>query len=173
MGGGDAARAERFAWLLANPGIGREENQQLRDGSLLPARTLQARIRRREEGRLGLLALKRLDQFQTVEVCVVDEQPHLVVRELLRWHAGVGNRLHLMRVRELAVKPRGMDVLRQHHGRAIVDPSEGPGCVRREDRAGAELFSCTVALDGVAFLPGTDAPPRPVDRYESMMDVRP
>jgi len=40
VGGGDAARAARFAWLLASPGIGREENQQLRDGSLLPARTL-------------------------------------------------------------------------------------------------------------------------------------
>ena len=77
MGGGDAARAARFAWLLANPGIGREENQQLRDGSLLPARTLQAGIRRREEARLGLLALKRLDQFRAVEVCVVDEQPAL------------------------------------------------------------------------------------------------
>lgn len=25
MGGGDAARAARFAWLFANPGIGREE----------------------------------------------------------------------------------------------------------------------------------------------------
>src|SRR5713101_3842504 len=29
VGGGDAARAVRFAWLLANPGIGREANQQL------------------------------------------------------------------------------------------------------------------------------------------------
>src|SRR5882672_8922981 len=27
-------------WPLANAGIGREQNQQLRDGSLLPARTL-------------------------------------------------------------------------------------------------------------------------------------
>ena len=77
VGGGDAARAARFAWLLASPGIGREENQQLRDGSFLPARTLQAGIRRREEVRLGLLALKRLDQFRAVEVCVVDGQPAL------------------------------------------------------------------------------------------------
>jgi hypothetical protein len=77
VGGGDAARAARFAWLLANPGIGREENQQLRDGSLLPARTLQAGIRRREEARLGLLPLKRLDQFRAVEVYVVDGQPAL------------------------------------------------------------------------------------------------
>ena len=29
-----------------------------------------------------MLALKRLDQFRAVEVCVVDEHPHLVVREL-------------------------------------------------------------------------------------------
>jgi hypothetical protein len=77
VGGGDAARAARFAWLSANPGIGREENQQLRDGSLLPARTLQAGIRRREEARLGLLPLKRLDQFRAVEVYVVDGQPAL------------------------------------------------------------------------------------------------
>ena len=54
-----------------------EGNQQLRAGSLLPARTLQAGIRRREEARLGLLALKRLDQFRAVEVCVVEEQPAL------------------------------------------------------------------------------------------------
>src|SRR5437773_5558872 len=40
VGGGDAVRAARFAWLLANPGIGREGNQQLRAGSLLPARRL-------------------------------------------------------------------------------------------------------------------------------------
>src|SRR5713101_7334647 len=40
VGGGDAARAARFAPALGKPGIGREENQQLRDGSLLPARTL-------------------------------------------------------------------------------------------------------------------------------------
>ena len=33
MGGGEAARAARFAWPLANPGIGREENQQLRAGA--------------------------------------------------------------------------------------------------------------------------------------------
>src|SRR6266853_670332 len=92
-------RVSPGSWQI--PGIGREENQQLRDGSLLPARTLQAGIRRREEARLGLLALKRLDQFQ------------------------------------LRSPPR----------------------------------SCTIPLDGVAFLPGTDAPRRPVDRYESMMDV--
>ena len=46
VGGGDAVRAARFAWLLASPGIGREENQQLRDGSLLPARTLRMGLRR-------------------------------------------------------------------------------------------------------------------------------
>ena len=45
VGGGDAARAARFAWPLANLGwIGREEDQQLRDGSLLPARTLPGSI---------------------------------------------------------------------------------------------------------------------------------
>lgn len=70
-------REARSAWLLANPGIGHDENQQLRDGSLLPARTLQAGIRGREEARLGLLALKRLDQFRAVQVCVVDGQPAL------------------------------------------------------------------------------------------------
>jgi len=43
----------------------------------LPARTLQAGIWRREEARLGLLALKGLDQFRAVEVRVVDGQPAL------------------------------------------------------------------------------------------------
>ena len=43
----------------------------------LPARTLQAGIRRREEARLGLPALERLDQFRAVQVCVVDGQPAL------------------------------------------------------------------------------------------------
>jgi len=88
-----------------------------------------------------VLGVEGLDQFRAVEVCVVDEEPHLVVREVLGRHAGVGNRLHLTCVRELAVKPRGMDVLRQHHRRAIVDLGEGPGSARREDRTGAERFT--------------------------------
>jgi hypothetical protein len=48
-------------WPLANPGIGREDNQQLRDGSLLPARTLRAGIRGREKGRLGNHYFKHTD----------------------------------------------------------------------------------------------------------------
>ena len=76
MGGGDAVRAARFAWPLANPGIGREENQQLRDGSLLPARTL--RMGTTEAGEGGwVLGVEGLDQFRAVEVCVVDGQPAL------------------------------------------------------------------------------------------------
>src|SRR5258708_37436517 len=59
VGGGDAVRAARFAWLLASPGIGREENQQLRDGSFLPARTLQAGGRRGGGGGVGVLAPHR------------------------------------------------------------------------------------------------------------------
>ena len=51
------------------------------------------------------------------------------MRELFGWYAGVGNSLYLMRVRELAIKPRGMDVLRQQHGRAIMDLGEGPAAL--------------------------------------------
>ena len=36
-----------------------------------------------------LLGVEGFDQFRAVEVCVVDEQPHLVVGELLGRHAGV------------------------------------------------------------------------------------
>jgi len=60
VGSGDAARAARFAWAFADPrGVGREENQQLRAGSLLPARSLQVDS---EAGgsEVGVLALKRL-----------------------------------------------------------------------------------------------------------------
>src|SRR2546425_13185559 len=60
VGGGDAARAARFAWLLASPGIGREENQQLRDGSFLPARTLQAGVLRRGGGGVGVVGLQQV-----------------------------------------------------------------------------------------------------------------
>ena len=70
-------RAARFAFGPWQTQAGHEGNQQLRAGSLLPARTLQAGIRRRGKARLGLLALKRLDQFRAVEVYVVDGQPAL------------------------------------------------------------------------------------------------
>jgi hypothetical protein len=56
VGGGDAARAARFGWPLAIQGIGREEDQQLRDGSLLPARTLPGQ----DSEEVVVLGLKRL-----------------------------------------------------------------------------------------------------------------
>src|SRR5882672_4068884 len=110
VGGGDAAPGGAFRFGPWQTQGGHEGNQQLRDGSLLPARTLRTGTTEAGEGD-WVLVVEGFDQFRAVEVCVVDEQPHLVVRELLGWHAGVGNRLHLTRVRELAVKPCGMDVL--------------------------------------------------------------
>src|SRR5258708_30129231 len=77
VGGGDAVRAARFAWLLASPGIGREENQQLRDGSFLPARTLHAGIRRREGARFGGVPPQSDQHFPGPSACAFGAQPAL------------------------------------------------------------------------------------------------
>src|SRR6266702_1967376 len=84
------------------------------------------------------LLLQRLDQLRPVEPGVVDEEPHLVVRERLGRHARADELGHLARIDQPAVEPCALRALREHEGRALVDLPQQPGGLRRDDRAGAQ-----------------------------------
>src|SRR5712691_7935935 len=87
------------------------------------------------------LLLQRLDQLRPVEPGVVDEEPHLVVRERLGRQARAHELAHLARIDQPAVEPRVLRALREHEGRALVDLRQQPGGLRRDDRAGAQRLA--------------------------------
>src|SRR5712691_11805138 len=90
---------------------------------------------------LAELLLQRLDQLRPVEFRVVDEEPHLVVRERLGRQARADELAHLARVDEPAVEPGRLRALREDERRALVDLRERSFGPRRDDRAGAQRLA--------------------------------